>query len=399
MDQENRADWMVAVQTALGQHNLSGAISILQQEHRLDDAEWMCMQGYCQYLLGEFEQAKTWWRQAAQGQPPVPSAARRLAEMETPAFQNWLKRYNDALHSMEKKDYSKALTMLQDLIEENDGFVKLFQLLGLCYLAVGDGNKAETAWRKGIEVDISNAALAAYLQSFQGLETPPPSNEIVEKEIHFRWLQKNGVKPLHLVAGTICLALLLQGGIAIHTIQDTSGGGSGLQNRIDILAGKMAEPELMETPLDSVMVKTAENRSAAEAIVDLEKKDQVQESFYYQKGYNAYLQADYAGAKQSLGTVVDMGTRSYLHREALYYLARTCYLCDDYRDAEKHYKDYLDKFPNTNYYDDSLFYLGCVYYHLGQLDKTKELFTALRDTHEVGSGYESTTVYNEIMGR
>ena len=59
---------------------------------------------------------------------------------------------------------------------ERDGFVSLYQLLGLCYLANGDRVRAQQAWNKGLAIDSSNEKLLGYSAATTSFERSTPSS-------------------------------------------------------------------------------------------------------------------------------------------------------------------------------------------------------------------------------
>ncbi|MGI6469649.1 MAG: tetratricopeptide repeat protein [Syntrophomonadaceae bacterium] len=390
---DKHIDFLELAAAKMEAHEISAALAVLNDHADEADVKWLEMAGECCFLLGDFEQAVTWWEQARESKTASSAVLKRLAEVKKPSFQFWIKRFDEAIDQMERKNYAAALDILQELKLERDGFVSLYQLLGLCYLANGDRVRAQQAWNKGLAIDSSNEKLLGYLAATTSFErsTLPQAPE----SFRFGSKQKKDRKPWQLIAGAACLMLLL-GGVAWYnnalpafSRQQVKVPAEGLFGNEDISPAAQVEQEMAAAKLSGPPAVGEDEMGGS-------FYDQEQERFYYEKGLNAYLRSDFKTAANNLGMVVAMGSQDYLHREAQYYLARIAFLQKDYQRAERLYNDYLNLFPNSNYYDDSLFYLGWVYYEMGQVDKTRECFQRLKDL-EQPVGYQTTALYQRIM--
>lgn len=392
---DNNNDFLELALAKMEAHEISAALAVLNEHADAADVQWLEMAGECSFRLGDFKQAVTWWEQARETRTAGSAVLKRLAEIKKPSFQFWIKRFDEAIDQMERKNYSAAMDMLQELKLEQDGFVSLYQLLGLCYLANGDRNRAQRAWNKGLEIDCSNENLLGYLAATTS-STRATLPKVPESIMSRTAPKKPHSKSWQIVAGAACL-MLVMGGAAWH--QNTVPALN--QQHVDIPLQSLASAEYATLPqapqeTEAPAIDLSNVPGYAEDEMGGSYYDERQERFYYEKGLNAYLEADFKTASSNLGMVVAMGSQDYLHREAQYYLARISFLQKDYPRAERLYSNYLNLFPNSNYYDDSLFYLGWVYYEMEQPEKTRECFQRLEDLNQP-VGYMTTPLYLSIM--
>lgn len=381
-------------------HEISAALAVLNEHMQAEEVKWLEAAGECCYRLGDFKQAVCWWEQARETRTASSAILKRLGDIRKPSFQFWMKRFDEAIDQMERKNFPAAMEMLQELKLEQEGFVSLYELLGLCYLANGDRSRAQQAWKKGLEIDCSHENLLGYIAATTpAAEAPLP---IVPPAVKVKAeVRRYNSNSLQILAGAACLILIL-GAYAWH------------QNSVVAVNQKILDPPVQiaaraEYPAPELPVAVAEKTVLqADAVVQVDAGesgeeemggsdyDQSQVLHYYETGYKAYRQGDLTNAASNLGMVVSMGKQDYLHREAQYYLARISFLQKDYPRAQRLYSRYLELFPNSNYYDDTLFYLGWVYDEMGQPEHTRECFQRLKDLNEPG-GYTTTPLYLRIM--
>ncbi len=73
--------------------------------------------------------------------------------------------------SFTRQEYERCIEFIQsaELHSYNDSslLLDIYALEGDCYMRMGKRNKAETAYRKGLEVDPSNEMLAAKLKKLK----------------------------------------------------------------------------------------------------------------------------------------------------------------------------------------------------------------------------------------
>lgn len=389
-------------------HEISFALDDLLKGLELDpeNVKIINLIAYCYYVLGDFEMAEACWQRVMEIEPGNEIAVSRLDDFRSPSFQFWLKRYNAAIREVENKNYESARQLLRQLMEEHEGFVGVYQILGLCYLASSDKTNARKAWEKGLEFDLSNKSLLTYLNSGEKKDR----TVLTESEPKKKWLMpspllnKNNL--VWVVSGFLCLALLIQSGWYLNSNRSSKKMISDMKVQIQDLTGRVEqdkESSAVFKNMDDKAIADDEVIADDEAIADDETLmagsyyDVEQEKHYYDEGYNAYLESDWKKASSNLEMVVAMQSNSYLNREALYYLARVFYLDSDYENAEKYYLRYVNEFPDSNYTDDSLFYLGCIYHFTGCSDKAIEKFKKLQEI-EPHSGYVMTNIFQELMG-
>ncbi|MGI6453195.1 MAG: tetratricopeptide repeat protein [Syntrophomonadaceae bacterium] len=373
-------------------HDVTSALKNLLEalEKEPDNAEVISLMGNCYFNLGEFEYAAGCWQRVIDLEPNNKNAKARLNHFKSPSFQIWLRRYYEALRKVEGKDFEGAEKRLRELLEENDGFVKVYQLLGVCYLAMGQPQQAKVIWHKGLELDKSNEILLNYLASSPISKTRPSPGNITAKPASGQI--KRG-RLVGILAGVLCLALVIQSGFFIKDSRESKETLKNMQERIDFLSQQVEQQVAAVPVLAEVSVPVPEEIDKVE---QRDKEWQEEEEQYYYQGYNAYLVGDWEKAISSLGKVVAMESGSYLNREALYYLARTNFLNGEYGYAEYYYKKYLNDFPDTNYYDDSMYYLGCIYYYTERKAEAKETFNKFRQLFP-DSGYTSTKIFQEVI--
>lgn len=404
-------NWSIPLQAAIEKiqsRDLSGALELLLEAVDYDpqNVRLINLMADCYYYLGEFDRAEACWQEVLKIDPHNSTTKNHLSRFRTPTFQSWLKRYRRAANYLEQKNYRLALSALREVMEENDGFVSVYQLLGLCYMASSDPEQARIVWQRGLLLDSSNEALLRYMDtraasSLEMMSEPATDNSEPGKNNlsgKVRWLilKRPEPKTIAAIAGVLCLALLLQGGVMIRNNHSSKAAMMEMQTRLSQLSHQLEETETKEadsssTPVISNQMNYGDTDSAEGSNYDLDKEKQ-----YYREGYQAYQEANYDKAMQNLSVVVAMKSGDYINREALYYLARTYYLKTDFAEAEKYYLKYVDEFPGTNYHDDSLFFLAVIYYND---DKPTKALQSLQEMKRVSpdSGYESSEFYQKIM--
>ncbi|NLX01944.1 MAG: tetratricopeptide repeat protein [Syntrophomonadaceae bacterium] len=382
-------------------HDISSALEELLQavEMEPENVRIINLIASCYLILGEFERARACWEVALRIDEGNRDASNRLEACTAPAFQSWLKRYHSALARMESRNYKLAAELLRQLMEENDGFVSLYELLGLCYLALSEVETARKVWQKGLELDRNNKALLTYLEDKKDNKTIAHRQITAGNREVAATREKSGFRYYGLVwgaAGLLCLALLIPTSHYITGKQGPPAIQKKILNSVQ-QEGKGDGVSSVMTAADGLNFSSnANGENSGPDNLKKDEKNNLQEEVYYKKGLAAYLKADWAQACANLGAVVNMQTGSYLNREALYYLARTKYLSGNLDEARKYYLRYLKEFPDSNYYDDSLYYLGCIDHRSGDDKEARKVFTQLQQL-EPDSGYLSTSMFKEVM--
>lgn len=387
-------------------HDISGALEELLQavDMEPENVRIINLIASCYLILGEFGRARACWEMVLRIDEGNIDASNRLEACAAPAFQSWLKRYHNALTRMDSRNYKLAAELLRQLMEENDGFVSLYELLGLCYLAISEVEMARKVWQKGLELDRTNQALLTYLEDKKNKKTIAHKEISASKREIAAATEKRGFRYYGLVlgaAGILCLALIIP---TSHYI--TGKQGNALKPSITQERNiNSMQREDKEDGASSVMAtgnglslsgNVSEEKISGTGSLKKEEERNLEEENYYNKGFAAYLKCDWGKASANLGKVVNMQSGSYLNREALYYLARTKYLSGNLDEARKYYLRYLKEFPASNYYDDSLYYLGCIYHRGGDGQEARKVFKQLEQL-EPDSGYLSTSLFKEVM--
>lgn len=369
--------------------DISGALNILDEASRANpnQIKLINLKADCYYLLGDFFQAKQSWEKVLEIESQNKSALSKLEKFNSPAFQFWLKRYYQAIEEIENKDFLVAQNNLLELIQENDKFISLYQLLGLTYLALNDEKNALKVWGQGLKLDISNPELIRYINTpKKGIKKP----KFIAKETENNNEPKNNI--LYIVSGFCIMLLLLQMSYSLSSEEDYKATINNLQAKISSLNEQLTKKDVpvinvASNEEDNLVIELFNNEGSS---YDIEKEKE-----YYQKGYQAYKAKDYKTAISNLGVVVSIASKSYINREGLYYLALSYYVSEDYDNAEIYYLKYLGEFPDTNYTDESLYYLGCVYYYKNDIAQAKSMLEKL-DVYDPQSGYKSTELYIKI---
>lgn len=396
-ESQNLSSLMEAIRQKINQHDISGALALLleQKETQTQDAERLHLIANCYYVLGNVEEAERYWSRLVQEYNGDETARARIEQLHSPAFQFWVKRYQQALNEIEARNYSQARKMLRELLEEQDGFVKMYQLLGLCYLAEGKADQARQCWKRGLSIDVSNEVLIQYLNSSQTTKKSlaAEGKSIPEKGRRISPII-SGASMAWGMTALLLLAFLIQAGMSASSDRVSESSIHKLQQQVASLTKQLDNTDMV-TPV------MADNIGAGQQNVETgvdKNAHNGNERELFDSGYKAYQNGDYGRAAAELGSIVEMATHSYLNREALYYLARTYYLQDNFDKAEKYYSLFLKEFPESNYYDDSLFYLGCIYHSRGENDQAYKSFSILQEIAP-DSGYASSEVCKNVLGQ
>lgn len=383
-------------------HDISGALEELLQavEMEPENVRIINLIASCYLILGEFERARACWEMVLRIDEGNTDASNRLEAIGAPAFQSWLKRYHNALTRMDSRNYKLAAELLRQLMEENDGFVSLYELLGLCHLAISEVEMARRVWQKGLELDRTNQALLTYLEDKKNKKTIAYKETSASKREIAATTEKRGFRYYGLVlgaAGILCLALIIP---TSHYIAGKQGNALKpyitQEKNINSIQREDKEDGAVMATANGLSLHAGEENTSGTGSLKKEEERNLEEENYYNKGFAAYLKADWEQASANLKEVVSMQSGSYLNREALYYLARTKYLSGNLDEAKNYYLRYLKEFPASNYYDDSLYYLGCIYHRNGDNKEAQKVFKQL-EQFEPDSGYLSTSLFKQVM--
>jgi len=373
---------------ALDNNDISLALHhFLQAAEELpEDLDIINQVARCYYVLGEFDRALACWNLALVTDPDNKTAIQSMEEFNGLPFQFWLKRYREAVAELENRNYQKAGDMLSDLIGEQDGFVSLYQLLGLCHFAESDIEGARRVWSRGLTLDIANPVLLKYLAMQREEIEGVPTQETVRSVDKKRLWQTAGWS----IAACLALFLLVQIGMGFYRHKEVA-----------TMPGQAGEKQsLAQKPASEAKgVSKVENiPSFAEDSSEGDQYESEREMEYYAKGYSAYVNGDWPTACSNLGVVVSMDSGSYINRESLYYLAQTYYCRKNYPQAREYFKMYLESYPKSAYTDDSLYYLACIELAENDVVAAREAFHRLGEI-DPHSGYFTTKEYSNLMNK
>lgn len=392
------------IEAALGKmhnHDISSALEELLQAVELEpeNVKIINLIASCYFIRGEFDRAIACWQMVLRLDEGNKDAEMRIKFATAPAFQSWLKRYREALAHMESRNYQQAIKELRQLMEENDGFVSLYELLGLCYLALSEVDKAKKVWQKGLQLDCHNKSLLSYMESGKDNQVLAREQITTGRKEAAAGKGRPGSRYYGLawaLAGILCLGLLIPASYYVDQIQIRSLNTRTVQKKMMNTVQTARNDKVQAVMAPTSKLEFSSNASGVEQPDPETKKQESIEETCYNTGLAAYLRADWELAEDNLGKVVALESGSYLNREALYYLARTKYLSGDLNEAREYYLMYLQEFPDSNYYDDSLYYLGIVYHRCGDDKSARQMFKKLQGI-EPESGYLSTDLFKKIM--
>ncbi|MGS0745066.1 tetratricopeptide repeat protein [Syntrophomonas erecta subsp. sporosyntropha] len=401
---DNSVAALQSAEQKIQNHDISGALEelLIIYRHEPNQVEPLNLTAACYFTLGEFERAEACWNEVLKLDEQNTIAKEKLNKFNSPSFQFWLNRYQEALQMVEKKNYREAAEILHRLMEENARVVSIYQIMGLCYLAQSQEKEAVRMWRRGLELDITHKSLKSYLQ-LKDQKKPGRPKQVryeMEEPVPQPFFDKTR---LGFIAGVLCLALLAETGIMMSKQEASQKTIKSLQNRINSLTEQVTQQPVVaiaDVNLKSEDNLPTENKYILDAKFETSmagsQYDIAQENHYYNNGLQAYRRGDWKTAESNLSMVVAMQSHSYLHREALYYLARCYYLQEKYQMAEQYYQIYLKEFPGSNYYDDSLYFLGLTYFNIGNAEAAKNCLSQLQEL-DPQSGYISSQDFKTVM--
>ena len=164
---DKHIDFLELAAAKMEAHEISAALAVLNDHADEADGKMAGDGGRVLFSLGTLSRPSPGGSRPGRAKQPA-VVLKRLAEVKKPSFQFWIKRFDEAIDQMERKNYA-ALTYCRSSLER-DGFVSLYQLLGLCYLTNGDRVRAQQAWNKGLAIDSSNEKLLGYLAATTSFE-------------------------------------------------------------------------------------------------------------------------------------------------------------------------------------------------------------------------------------
>lgn len=369
---------------AMGNNNISLALQQLLQAADLEpeNVEIIDLVARCYFVLGEFERALACWNLALVTDPANQAVEQAIAEFNDLPFQFWLKRYREATAELENRNYAKAGEILGVLVGEQDGFVSLYQLLGLCHFAESDIEGARRVWSRGLALDVSNQVLLKYLAMQRDDQQPGPETVITRPKTR-GWKTAGWA-----LIACLGLVLVVQIGLGLYRHAEGVNG-----------AGHTTVQKLTDSSRPIARSESLSDRPRNDFKEDSSQGDQYEterEMEYYQAGYSAYLRRDWPTACRNLSVVVSMNSGSYINREALYYLAQSYYFRKNYEQARNYFEKYLAAYPDSDYGDDSLYYLGCTALGQKDIDTAKKAFSRLKKIYPE-SGYLTTHEYKSLM--
>lgn len=384
-------------------HNVSRSLFCYKQALEWDVPDLRLWKGLanCHFVLGDFDKALQYWEKAAEMDEPDEEVESKLSLLRSPAFQSWLKRMSEAVKTVEIKDYPRARDLFKDLLEEKDGVVSLYQILGLSHMACADPDSARRVWSKGLQFDSSNPMLRKYLQSLHDIEKSREPEIEPEEEVKPTYRRFIAGSTAVVILGCLGFLLFSHWGIVSHKLLPQMAPANP-----PAYTAVPTEPEPGAVPAVVKLEAGAPSRGVVRdsGRTDLSgngstvgsRTDNRGEWQLYREGFTDYLRSDLHGARRAFTIVVGRSSGSYINRESLYYLARINYLIGEHNEAEACFQRYLEQFPRTDYYDESLYYLGCIYHKTGREEQARVMLRKLAAV-QPNSGYLSSKNSREIL--
>lgn len=385
-------------------HNVSQALFCYQQALEWEVQDLRLWKGLadCHFILGNFDKAMQYWEEAAELAGFDEEVEKQLGLLKSPSFQSWLKRMSEAVKTVEMKDYSRARDLFMDLLEEKDGVVSLYQILGLTHMACSDPESARRVWNKGLQFDSSNPMLVKYLQSLDEIENgreDEKEEEMIDEEESTNHLLLGSTAAI--ILGLLSFFILSR--LGIYTNKPAQQAVPANQ---PVFATMKTEPDSGMAPSavqpETKPVSRGASSELERIILPVGGKDagykmeDKSEWQLYREGFTAYIRGDLFEARRAFGSVVNRASGSYINRESLYYLARINYLLGDLENAAACFQKYLEQFAGTDYFDESLYYLGCIYHQTGSEEQARAMLGRLKAV-KPDSGYLSSTISREIL--
>lgn len=374
--------------------DISGALEVLIELYKLDpvNPELWRLNSICYYRLGDFEQAQKCLQEAERYSEKSELIRDIQESLSDPVFKIWVNRYKEALKLVEQKNYKQASLWLHDLLTEHDEFVSVYQVLGLCYLAMDNKEQAKLVWEKGLSWDTTNSSLSKYLDFTDCQDEQEHEENLYEKPA----VKKNRTSCRALVLPAVLVLLVTGSGFLLQAGFSTAQKYSHnhkINNSALITPHTNSDNEVAAVSSKHIMTEEDSNIETNKEADKYYKEEQEKQYFY--TGYNAYLESNLPEAIFSLTQVVNINSGNYINREALYYLAMCHYLQQNYLSAEKYFRQCINLFPESNYYDDCLFYLACCYHCIDQNEAAQNMMSELKICAP-DSGYLTSPIVDRI---
>ncbi len=279
------------------------------------------------------------------------SRTERISLYGREAFESYEKGYKSYI----VKNYSEAISHLEQAISMAPAFKDAHYYLGLSYYHYGNLDAAIRHWEESVRLDPFDNHSRIYLN--KALEEKEYGREAV-------WRFNRGYE--YYIAGKYEDAL-------VEFKSSTYLNPNFEKARMFLMRtyyhlGRMDE-------YAEERKKIGEN---IEFTGDMERE-------YYKLGYDFYSLGDYNEALEKLEEALEINP-DYL--EARFLIAETLYQLQDYNEANVHYKYVIDNYPGSEYYENCLLGSGWCLYLLEDYQKSVEYLEMLIDNFPNSSLYQ-----------
>lgn len=291
--------------------------------------------GSCEYISGNFNKAHLYWKKSIKINNVNNKAVNYLQELKSEKFIKYLDQYNNAIKHIHDKEYNKGILLLEELINLDTNIIEPYYIIGQCFIAQGEPDKAMKYLKIANEKDTGNIK---YLDCLNKVI----NNKLMNKEIRVNKTKKTK----RIFISNICI-IALCGGMLTFAMEKNN----------------TKHEKLMKIEKEKYKNISKELKNEKSKIADLDKD---LKSFnkigidlcedLYAKSLNYYKDKEYDKAVIGFEYISqNISRENYLNEESIY-LTGLCYEnMGDYDLAESYYSLYMDKYPDGNYVDYSTY--------------------------------------------
>lgn len=152
----------------LQQRKISSSLSCFKTALLFDDNNFQAMNimGLCLYLQGLFKEAEHLWLKSIAVNVSTENIANSyLSSLKASDFKLFCKLYNEALKLAKDGYYKQAYKILSNEVFNNCDIIPVFNLKGLCMLALGKQTYAVSFWKQSLALNIEDYTAINYISN------------------------------------------------------------------------------------------------------------------------------------------------------------------------------------------------------------------------------------------